>query len=136
MRAGMIMEFIGRKDNQVKIRGFRVELGEIENVLKQSPMVSQAVVLAPDDREGGRRLVGYIVPQGPLDRQALVGFLQQKLPDYMIPSAWMELERLPLTSNGKIDKKALPALEPSLPEAASDGAPESDVEKSLAQFWM
>ena len=136
MRAGMIMEFIGRKDNQVKIRGFRVELGEIENVLKQSPMVSQAVVLAPDDREGGRRLVGYIVPQGQLDRQALVGFLQQKLPDYMIPSAWMELERLPLTSNGKIDKKALPALEPSLPEAASDGAPVSDVEKSLAQFWM
>ncbi|HEU0149444.1 MAG TPA: amino acid adenylation domain-containing protein, partial [Bradyrhizobium sp.] len=106
------LDYLGRIDHQVKIRGFRVELGEIEAALVAHPAVEQAAVLVRDDT-GDDRLVGYVVmPDQQVDVEEARRHLQQLLPDYMVPSALMRLDRLPLTSNGKLDRKALPALEP------------------------
>ena len=95
-------------DDQVKIRGYRIEPGEIEGVLNRSGLVSQGVVLAKQDSSGDKHLVGYVVPKGVFDKQALLDYLNTKLPSYMVPAIWVELERLPVTPNGKTDKKALP----------------------------
>ena len=134
----VMMEFIGRRDNQVKIRGFRVELGEIESVLQQAPQVRQAVVLARPDPDGGKqkRLVGYVVPRETFDRDAIVTWLAGKLPDYMVPGAWMALEALPLTSNGKIDRNALPDFDASanLDDDAYT-APRSAQDRILVDIW-
>ncbi|MBS1529440.1 MAG: amino acid adenylation domain-containing protein, partial [Bacteroidetes bacterium] len=108
MLPNLNMEFVGRKDNQVKIRGYRIELGEIESVLSQCDVVRQAVVLAKDDKDKKKRLVSYVVGQGDYSREKVIDFLKAKLPDYMVPTLWMELDELPLTSNNKIDRKALP----------------------------
>jgi thioesterase domain-containing protein/acyl carrier protein len=113
MGADMNMEFIGRKDSQVKIRGFRVELGEIESVLAQSGVVQHAVVLAKKDSEGVNRLVAYVVPNRMYEQEIAAHHVKTKLPDYMMPAVWVELKELPLTSNGKIDKKALPEFDAS-----------------------
>ncbi|MGB8195258.1 MAG: amino acid adenylation domain-containing protein, partial [Chitinophagaceae bacterium] len=102
------VEFIGRIDDQVKIRGFRIELGEIQNALQQCPLVSQCAVLTKDDAIGTKVLVAYVVPKESFNKEDLLKYLRSSLPDYMIPSMIMEIEQLPLTSNGKIDKKALP----------------------------
>jgi acyl-coenzyme A synthetase/AMP-(fatty) acid ligase len=101
------MEFIGRVDDQVKIRGYRVELGEIESILQQSEGVSQAVVLAREDKQGNKQLVAYIVPEYDYDKDAINKYLQESLPDYMIPAVLIELESLPLTANGKVDRKGI-----------------------------
>ena len=107
------LEYQGRMDEQVKIRGYRIELGEIERVLVHYPGVQQAVVLAKADANGDNRLVGYVVMGGtadpvPFDRAGLVAHLQTALPDYMIPALLMPVEAIPLTSNGKVDRNALP----------------------------
>jgi hypothetical protein len=134
MSPDLNMEFIGRKDDQVKIRGFRVELGEIESVLKQSDAIKQAVVLAKPDPDGKKRLVGYVVPNGPFNREMIVRHLQSKLPEYMVPGAWVELDSLPLTSNGKIDKKSLPDFNDR--EQAKDqySAPRNPTDKILVDI--
>ena len=98
----------GRKDDQVKIRGYRIELGEIESVLNQSELVQQGVVLAKADHSGNKRLIGYVVPKGEFDKQKIQNYLGTKLPEYMVPAIWVELESIPLMPNGKTDKKALP----------------------------
>ena len=107
------LEFLGRVDQQVKIRGFRVELGEIEAVLREQDGVQEAVVVAREDEPGEKRLVGYVVGAAgkSVDASALRQELTKKLPDYMVPAAVMVLERIPLTANGKVDRKALPAPE-------------------------
>src|SRR6185437_4365883 len=103
------IEYQGRIDDQVKIRGFRIELGEIETILNQSGLVTQSVVLAKEDSNGTKRLVGYVVSnQKEFDKQAIQKYLSAKLPDYMVPALWVELAAIPLTPNGKTDKKALP----------------------------
>ena len=130
------MEFIGRKDDQVKIRGFRVELGEIESVLKQSDAVKQAVVLAKPDADGKRRLVGYIVPNGRFNREMIMKHLQSKLPEYMVPGAWVELDSLPLTSNGKIDKKSLPNFNDKEQAKGQFSAPRNPTDKILVDIWQ
>ncbi|MDP2652369.1 MAG: amino acid adenylation domain-containing protein, partial [bacterium] len=109
-RSDGTIEFLGRLDHQVKIRGFRVELGEIEAVLAQHPTVRETVVIIREDVMGEKRLVAYVVPsQEPAPSTSeLRGFLQQKLPDYMMPSRFVFLECLPLTANGKVDRRALP----------------------------
>src|SRR5437762_2304255 len=109
------IEFLGRTDFQVKIRGYRIELGEIEARLAEYPGVREAVVIAREDRSGEKRLVGYYVceevsdaSQAMVGAEQLRGHLAGKLPEYMVPAAYVRLETLPLTMNGKLDRKALP----------------------------
>ncbi|MBD2044454.1 amino acid adenylation domain-containing protein [Coleofasciculus sp. FACHB-64] len=128
------IEFLGRIDDQVKIRGFRVELGEIEAVLSQFPRVRQSIVLLRED-ELGQRLVAYIVSNSALIND-LRSFLKEKLPEYMVPSAFVVLKALPLTPNGKIDRSALPAPETIKPETDTFVAPRNSVEELLAGIWV
>ena len=130
------IEFLGRLDDQVKIRGYRIELGEIETVLTQHPEVHQAVVVARKDLPGDRILVAYIVPKRkPAPSSSdLRHFLQARLPDYMLPAAFAILKAFPLTANGKINRRALPAPERVCPEIAYV-APRSPVEQQLAEIW-
>ncbi|ARV60046.1 non-ribosomal peptide synthetase [Nostocales cyanobacterium HT-58-2] len=131
------IEYIGRIDHQVKIRGFRVELGEIENALSQHPQVREAVVIVRQDKPGDKQIVAYIVSTENLPSPSLLReFLRQKLPDYMVPAAFILLETLPLTSNGKLDRRALPS--PSLSnfsESHNYIAPRNDIEQQLAEIW-
>jgi aspartate racemase len=132
------IEFLGRTDYQVKIRGFRIELGEIETVLAQHPAVQQAIVVAREDSPGQKQLVAYIVPnrEQPSTATKLRSFLKTKLPDYMIPSAFVVLDALPLTSSGKVDRRALPALDQSRPDLkGAFVAPRTAVEQVLAGIW-
>ena len=101
------IEFLGRIDDQVKIRGYRIELGEIEKVMVQTGLVSNVVVL-PKYAGNGLRLAAYYIPSKLFTRETANKYLSGKLPDYMIPSIWVEMQSLPLTANGKIDKNALP----------------------------
>ncbi|HEY7350648.1 MAG TPA: amino acid adenylation domain-containing protein [Ktedonobacterales bacterium] len=132
------LEYIGRADFQVKIRGFRIEPGEIESILSQHPQVREAVVVAREDTPGEKRLVAYLVPaagQSPTS-SALRGFLKEHLPEHMIPSAFVMLEYVPLTPNGKLNRRALPAPEGDReqPEAAL-AAPRTPTEEQLAAIW-
>jgi acyl carrier protein len=132
------IEFLGRMDDQVKIRGYRIELGEIETVLSQHSSLREAVVLAREDSPGDRRLVAYAVaaPGCAPSVHELRSFLQQKLPEYMVPSAFVFLESLPLTPNGKLDRKALPAPDQTRPELEETFvAPRTPVEETLASIW-
>ncbi|HEX8460190.1 MAG TPA: amino acid adenylation domain-containing protein, partial [Segetibacter sp.] len=131
------IEFIGRADDQVKIRGYRVELGEIESILQQSELVSQGVVLAREDKQGNKRLVGYVVAEdGWFDREGILSYLKEKLPEYMVPSALVELESLPLTANGKVDRKALPDPEATAQAGDKYVAPGNDAEVRLTAIWQ
>jgi amino acid adenylation domain-containing protein len=132
------IEFLGRIDNQVKIRGYRIELGEIEAVLGQHPAVREAVVLSREDTPGDKRLVAYVVgtPGAIPSSSELRTFLQQKLPEYMVSPTFLFLESLPLTSNGKLDRKALPAPDQNRPEMEHTyTAPRTPVEELLANIW-
>jgi acyl-CoA synthetase (AMP-forming)/AMP-acid ligase II len=93
----------------VKIRGYRIELGEIETVLGQCEGVLQCVVLVKEDEQLKKKLVAYVVPKDNFNREAIIAYMNERLPEYMVPVLWVQLEQMPLTSNGKVDKKALPA---------------------------
>ncbi|MBN3899198.1 MAG: amino acid adenylation domain-containing protein [Nostoc sp. NOS(2021)] len=132
------IEFLGRIDNQVKVRGFRIELGEIETVLAAYPQVREAVVIARVDQPGNKRLVAYIVPKQYLDTSELLCYLKQKLPDYMLPSAFVKLlDALPLTPSGKTDRRALPApLSRETRNVSTDLIPpRTATEEVLAGIW-
>jgi len=133
------IEFLGRMDHQVKLRGFRIELGEIESSLGRHKQVEQCAVIVREDTPGDKRLVAYFVPEDPQqqpDRMELRRFLLEKLPDYMVPNAFVTIDKIPLTPNGKVDRKALPQ-----PDASAFGseaeyvAPRSDDEKKLAGIY-
>ncbi|MFP2902691.1 non-ribosomal peptide synthetase, partial [Corallococcus sp. 4LFB] len=130
------LDFLGRTDFQVKLRGFRIEPGEIESALRQLPSVSEARVLVREDVPGDKRLVAYVVPaSAALDVTSVRGALQQRLPEYMVPSAFVVLEALPLTPNGKLDREALPAPEASAQEREAYAPPGTPTEELLAGLW-
>ena len=138
-RADGNLEFLGRLDEQVKLRGFRIELGEIEAVLQEHPAVRQCVVALREDRPGEKRLVGYWVPAGtaPLPSAELAQHLRSRLPDYMLPAAFVAMAALPLTSSGKIDRRALPAPDQTRPELdAAYTPPRTGLEAQLAAIWV
>jgi hypothetical protein len=135
------IEFLGRVDNQVKIRGFRIELGEIEAVLQQHEAVQTAVVIThnnfPGNDASAKQLVAYIVPASQMPAaDQLRRFLQTHLPDYMIPALFTPLAALPLNPNGKVDRKALPAPDLTQLTATTFVAPQTAIEKHLAQGWQ
>jgi thioesterase domain-containing protein len=137
------IEYLGRADNQVKIRGHRIELGEIESALARHPAVKEAVVLEKPDASGEKQLVAYAIPKtengkpmDKIDAALLRSFLREKLPDYMIPTAFVQLESLPLNANGKLDHKSLPAFDrQAVPAGGKFVAPRDDVEARLAKIW-
>jgi acyl carrier protein len=130
-RANSEIEFLGRVDDQIKIRGYRIELGEINAVLNQHPSVQSSIVIAREDVPGEKRLVAYVVPASNAapNEQDLRATIQQRLPDYMEPSAFVWMEKLPLNANGKIDRAALP-----LPKTDEQKfvAPRTPVEEAVA----
>ncbi|MEL6332932.1 MAG: amino acid adenylation domain-containing protein, partial [Cyanobacteria bacterium J06626_26] len=129
------LEFLGRIDNQVKIRGFRIELGEIESLLSQHPLVKETVVIVREDNPGNKILVAYIVePKKSEDSELqLREFLQERLPEHMVPSVFMPLASLPLTPSGKIDRRSLPA--PTRDKTAYV-PPSTPTQKSIAELWQ
>ncbi|MBV8367935.1 MAG: amino acid adenylation domain-containing protein, partial [Candidatus Eremiobacteraeota bacterium] len=129
------IEYLGRNDFQVKIRGFRIELGEIEARLAAYPGVREAVVTAPEDGSGHRRLVAYYTAAEELDAQALRAHLTATLPDYMLPAAYVRLESFPLTPSGKLDRKALLAPDGSGYALRAYEAPAGELEAALAAIW-
>jgi amino acid adenylation domain-containing protein/non-ribosomal peptide synthase protein (TIGR01720 family) len=129
------IEYLGRKDNQVKIRGYRIELGEIESIVQQSGLISQNLVLARKDKQGNKRLVGYVVAPGKFEKLELTEYLLERLPSYMVPSLWVELSSVPLNSNGKVDYKALPEPELSESQTSKFNAPRNPVETELVGIW-
>jgi amino acid adenylation domain-containing protein len=136
------IQFLGRADSQVKLRGFRIELGEIENRLSGHREIKEAAVIAKQDKQGQKYLCAYIVragsmeempPAGSLPVPILKEYLSRRLPDYMIPSYFVELEKIPLTPNGKVDRKALP--DPEFAAGEDYMAPRNGIEKKLAKIW-
>ncbi len=146
------LQFLGRNDQQVKIRGFRIELGEIEAKLAEHPLVREAIVVAREDIPGDKRLVAYIYPAAPEDGGAdsfqesvqspaslatvLRAHLASRLPEYMIPKAFVKLDTVPMTPNGKLDRKALPAPDWDAYVRRAYEEPQTEVEKVLAALWQ
>jgi len=134
------IEFLGRIDHQIKIRGFRVELEEIEAILAEHAAVREVVVIAREDQLGNKRLVAYVVSSDPakaVTTNELRNFLKEKLPDYMIPSTFVTLEAFPLTPNGKVDRRALPAPEGLRPKLETNYVmPRSETERIIAVMWQ
>ena len=129
------LEYLGRMDHQIKLRGFRIELGEIEAVLAKHPSVQQCLAMAREDAPGDQRLVAYVVPASgaAVEDEELRAHLKRSLPDFMLPSTFVELQQFPLTPNGKIDRKALPA--PKYKDSEEYTAPRSPIEEVVAGIW-
>jgi amino acid adenylation domain-containing protein len=131
-----LLECLGRNDDQVKIRGFRIELGEIEARLGTHPQVGECAVLAREDVPGDKRLVAYVTISGErVSVDALRSYLQGLLPEYMVPSAYVQMAALPITLNGKLDRKALPAPDIDALVHGDYQAPQGEVETLLASIW-
>ncbi|HEX2925216.1 MAG TPA: amino acid adenylation domain-containing protein, partial [Ruminiclostridium sp.] len=131
------IEYIGRIDYQVKIRGLRIELGEIETVLLEHPMVKEAVVAVQEDKNQQKYLVAYIVAQGhTFAKDELRSYVQKKVPEYMVPGYFVQMDNLPLSPNGKLDRKVLPSVESIRSERIEDYvAPRTEVEKIIVDIW-
>ena len=133
------LEYLGRIDHQVKIRGFRIELGEIESVMSLYPGIREVVVIAREDKPGDKKLVAYYCAPQEVALDALRAHMKASLPDYMVPAAFMRMDTLPLTSNGKVDRRALPAPDMSrssrkdtyvAPRAPAEQCSGADLERS------
>lgn len=128
------IELLGRADHQVKIRGYRIELGDIESALRLAPHVREAVVVAREDKPGDKQLAAYVITDGSPESPALWReYLRSKLPDYMVPSAFVALAEFPLTPNGKVDRRSLPVPGPGRGEAGAP--PREGLEKKIAAIW-
>ncbi|MET8122914.1 amino acid adenylation domain-containing protein [Micromonospora sp. NPDC005291] len=131
------LDYLGRADRQVKIRGMRIELGEIESMLAEHPAVGQAVVAARDDRPGGVRLVAYLLPSvtGTPAVAELREWLSARLPEYMVPAAFVVLPAFPLLPSGKVDRKSLPEPEPGAAPTETYEPPRGELERTIAEVW-
>ena len=133
------LEFLGRIDHQVKVRGYRIELGEIETALSQLRGVSESIVIVREDMPGDARLIGYVVVEAGVEASSaeMREQLRRRLPDYMVPAVLMTLERMPLTPNGKVDRKALPApdIAAQVRETTAYLEPETELEKAIVECW-
>ncbi len=131
------LEFLTRADTQVKIRGYRVELGEVETVIGQHPLVKENVVMAREDVPGDRRLVAYLVKNEGVEggTSDVRNYLKEILPDYMVPAVFVYLDAIPLTANGKIDRRILPAPEAEMMEQNEYIAPSTEFEERIASIW-
>jgi len=132
------IEYLGRMDYQVKIRGYRIELGELESLIREYPGIRDTVVVASEDRPGNKRLIAYVVPE---DRKrfnatALRDTLRKRLPEYMLPASFISLAALPVTLNGKLDRKALPSAGKSVEVLRKHVAPRNDTERKLINIWQ
>lgn len=137
------LSFLGRIDHQIKIRGFRIELGEVEAALSEHSTVQSCVVIAQEDKANNKRLVAYWVPDcsTEIDSSAahhplLKQYLKSRLPLYMVPSIFVKLEALPLTANGKIDRRALPRLKTTMVQTARYTPPKTEIQQQLTQLWQ
>jgi len=132
------LEFVGRTDQQVKVRGYRIELGEIEAALREHAAVDDAIVLIREDTPGDQRLVAYLLTHALASptNDELRGSLQERLPNYMLPTAFVWLAHWPLTANGKVDRKALPGSENQAARNGNYLAPISEVEHTVASVWQ
>ncbi|SFV64936.1 Malonyl CoA-acyl carrier protein transacylase [hydrothermal vent metagenome] len=130
------IEYIGRVDDQVKIRGFRIELGEIEQQLLQLEEIKDSIVLAKEDKSGNKSLIAYITVNQEIEDSSIKATLAKHLPDYMIPVAYKTIEFMPLTPNGKVDKKALAKLEIEIQSTKEYIAPRDEIEEKLAQIFQ
>lgn len=125
------IDFVGRRDSQVKIRGFRVELTEIEGRIREFSGISDATVIAQDDAAGGKRIVAYVVSEKPVDIKAMNTFIEEELPVYMVPAATMQIEKIPLNQNGKVDRRRLPKISIQAEEVIS---PKTELEKQIFEI--
>ncbi|UHA74537.1 non-ribosomal peptide synthetase [Paenibacillus sp. 481] len=130
------LEYKGRIDEQVKIRGYRIELTEIEAQLTKLPAVQEATVIAQENEAGHKHLCAYVVATQTLTVSELRHYLSQELPNYMVPSYFVQLEQMPLTPNGKVDRKALPAPEGDVPIGTDYAAPRTEAEQALVSIWQ
>jgi len=136
-RADGNIEYLGRNDDQVKVRGYRIELGEIEARMISHSGVKEAVIVAKDDEQGGKRLVAYWTVSGlqAPNVEDLRAYLARALPEHMVPSAYVQMDELPLTPNGKLDKRALPEPDRNALLTRVYEAPRGEIEEALAGIW-
>ncbi len=136
-RADGTIEYVGRSDHQVKIRGHRIELGEIEVLFSQHPDIEHSAVVAREEDQGQRRLVGYFTPRAaiPVSSEELQAFLGRRLPEYMVPRTFIALQHWPLTPSGKLNRKALPSPETESLNRNQFQSPEGSVEELVARLW-
>ena len=130
------IDFLGRIDNQVKIRGFRIELGEIETKLQNNEYIKEAVVLANENEDGSKYLSGYIVANKEMTVEELKLYLQKELPEYMIPEKFVQIEQIPVNSNGKIDSKKLRSITKEIETGIEFVEAQTETEKRVLKLWQ
>ncbi len=133
---GGAIEYLGRVDDQVKIRGYRIELGEVEQALRSLPAVAEAVVLAKEDDKGDKRLAAYVVANGLFDREEIIAALRERLPEYMIPALVIPVEAIPLTANGKVNRKRLLEIDPGTAVSLHYTSPRNETEIAFTALWQ